>query len=275
MPVYEPQLIHRDFYPGNIVWRHARCSGMVDSANARHVPSRGTKPSVDQTFGRAFDTEIAYRTDTVCPDVGELSWGWSVVDPLTGVSGNTRMSGGARGDRVKAMEIKYAINEVVTRYCRGVDRADWELVRSCYHADAIDSHTGAFHGTRDEFVEFAKVATADSVVMNHCVLNHLISIEGPDVAASETYALTFYAIRNHDGTVLDNMHLVRYLDRFACRDSAWLIAERVVVTDWERTRSVVPPPERPGTIHGVRGPADPSFGFLPHGVAPSFQPAVP
>ena len=25
------------------------------------------------------------------------------------------------------------------RYCRGVDRRDYELIRSCYHPDAIDN----------------------------------------------------------------------------------------------------------------------------------------
>ena len=34
---------------------------------------------------------------------------------------------------------KQALYEVVARYCRGVDRADEELVRSAYHPDAIET----------------------------------------------------------------------------------------------------------------------------------------
>jgi len=29
------------------------------------------------------------------------------------------------------------IRNVLTRYCRGIDRIDMELVRSCYHPDAV------------------------------------------------------------------------------------------------------------------------------------------
>ena len=33
-----------------------------------------------------------------------------------------------------------AIKKVHLRYCRGIDRMDWDLIRSCYHPDAIDDH---------------------------------------------------------------------------------------------------------------------------------------
>ena len=32
------------------------------------------------------------------------------------------------------------IRELLTRYCRGVDRMDAELIASAYHPDAIDEH---------------------------------------------------------------------------------------------------------------------------------------
>ncbi|MEY3566868.1 MAG: hypothetical protein RLZ19_882, partial [Actinomycetota bacterium] len=37
------------------------------------------------------------------------------------------------------------IRDVVYRYARGVDRRDFDLVRSCYHPDATDDH-GPFTG---------------------------------------------------------------------------------------------------------------------------------
>ena len=46
---------------------------------------------------------------------------------------------------------RQAILDCLTRYGRGVDRFDRELVLSAYHPDAIDDH-GAFVGTREEFI---------------------------------------------------------------------------------------------------------------------------
>ena len=67
---------------------------------------------------------------------------------------------------------KQAVHECVLRYCRGIDRMDAELVRSCYHADATDEH-GAFLGTRDVFVDWVMDAIAQFTVTMHVVANHL------------------------------------------------------------------------------------------------------
>ncbi|WP_268959227.1 nuclear transport factor 2 family protein [Paraburkholderia elongata] len=51
---------------------------------------------------------------------------------------------------------KAEIREVHTRYCRGIDRMDFDLVRSCYHPDAIDRH-GAYEGGVEGFIESSRV----------------------------------------------------------------------------------------------------------------------
>ena len=91
---------------------------------------------------------------------------------------------------------KQEITDVVYRYARGIDRLDFELVKSCYHPDAYDDH-GAFKGSVDEFVE----ATAET--------------EGKD-----------------------DVFGIRYVDRFEKRDDRWLIAHRVVATEWRRVDPV-------------------------------------
>jgi aminoglycoside phosphotransferase (APT) family kinase protein len=39
MPSYRPVFIHRDFHPGNVLWRKGRCMGIVDWANACGGPA--------------------------------------------------------------------------------------------------------------------------------------------------------------------------------------------------------------------------------------------
>ncbi|SDZ41729.1 hypothetical protein SAMN05216215_10714 [Saccharopolyspora shandongensis] len=48
------------------------------------------------------------------------------------------------------------IYEVQCRYCRGIDRLDLELVRSCYHPGAVDHHV-SFDGDRDQFIAWLDV----------------------------------------------------------------------------------------------------------------------
>ena len=85
---------------------------------------------------------------------------------------------------------KQAIHEVVLRYCRGIDRMDEAVVRGCYHPDATDTH-GAFHGTIDEFVEWAFRLLGRYAATMHLVANHLSTIAG-DVAVAETYGISHH-----------------------------------------------------------------------------------
>ncbi|MBR8103528.1 nuclear transport factor 2 family protein, partial [Burkholderia multivorans] len=46
---------------------------------------------------------------------------------------------------------KDQIRGVMLRYARGVDRRDWECVRSAFFEDCHDDHAD-FKGTRDAFI---------------------------------------------------------------------------------------------------------------------------
>lgn len=39
MPPYRPVFLHRDFHPGNVLWAHGRCSGVVDWTDACRGPA--------------------------------------------------------------------------------------------------------------------------------------------------------------------------------------------------------------------------------------------
>jgi hypothetical protein len=153
-----------------------------------------------------------------------------------------------RDPAVQRLLDRQEIADVVLRYCRGIDRLDLELVRSCYHPDATDEH-GTFTGTRDEYVEWvAGIVTRFTGTM-HVVANQLIDVDG-DVATSETYGVAY-----HWGEPLDDARRnfttgFRYVDRFERRDGTWRIARRVAAREWTHVvpaeQQLVIPPERDG-----------------------------
>jgi hypothetical protein len=149
---------------------------------------------------------------------------------------------------------KQAIYEVVLRYCRGIDRLDMELVRSCYHPGAIDHHTG-FDGERDEFVIWVERALRRLAGSMHMVGNHLVDLDG-DVGRSETYCTAFHLA---DPAVPETVNIttgLRYVDRFERRHGEWRIAERFAVREWTRLEPDQRPADPAEGPVGVRGRAD-------------------
>ena len=124
------------------------------------------------------------------------------------------------------------IRRVLYRYCRGVDRLDLDLVRSCYWPDATDDH-GAFKGTVDEFIDWIGRLLPRNDVTTHQLTNILIEEAGDGVAHVETYGMadhqTLGGPDEHNSTIC-----FRYLDRFERRDGEWRIAERFCTTEWVR-----------------------------------------
>jgi hypothetical protein len=125
-----------------------------------------------------------------------------------------------------------AIRVVLLRYCRGVDRMDRALVRSCYHDDAIDDH-GTFRGTADEYVEWAFRLLSRYRTTMHFVGNMLIEPDEADGdrAFAETYGIAMH--RSDDPDPRRNLRIgFRYIDRFERRAGEWRIAQRVCTTEW-------------------------------------------
>ena len=133
---------------------------------------------------------------------------------------------------IAALLAKREIEEVVLRYCRGIDRLDRELVRSCYHPDATDSH-GSFTGGVEEFLDWAWQLLARYDRTMHYVGNVLVELAG-DAAVAESYGVA----RHTSPDPRPQWNLVtgfRYLDRFERRaDGVWRIARRIAVTEWSR-----------------------------------------
>jgi 3-phenylpropionate/cinnamic acid dioxygenase small subunit len=143
------------------------------------------------------------------------------------------------------------IRTVLYRYCRGVDRNDWGLLRACYHPGAVDEH-GRYNGEIDGFVAWLQAELPRYESTMHLVGNALIEIDG-DHAHVESYCVAYHRLRPDDeGRVFDRTVWVRYLDEFARIDGAWRINHRRCVYEFIRTdpvseASVLGPAYRRGT----------------------------
>jgi hypothetical protein len=120
------------------------------------------------------------------------------------------------------------ICDVVTNYCRGVDRFDRDLLMTVFHDDALIDQ-GVFVGDKHDFWNFAHgMHSTHHHVTQHYVANHSCQIDG-DVAHAETYF--FYAALNKRGAPF-SMIGGRYLDRLEKREGKWAIAERLTLGGW-------------------------------------------
>ena len=134
---------------------------------------------------------------------------------------------GAEIAALRQMIDRQAIVDCISRYSRGVDRADEELLRSSYHPDAVEDH-GAYIGNVDGLIEYLASVHAPFAGYQRFITNHTIEIEC-DVAHAESY---FLCILRRDGADKLFASGGRYTDRLERRNGEWLIANRVVVLEW-------------------------------------------
>lgn len=141
-------------------------------------------------------------------------------------------------DRERALDellIKQEIRDVMMRYARGVNRLDTDLVRSCFHPDAIEKHGPYFGATSAWAADLADQLRQTFQFTFHLLGNSLIEIDG-NRAAHETYFIGYHRFHpDQAGAQTDVLFGGRYLAVNESRDGGpWLIAERTVVHDWSR-----------------------------------------
>ena len=142
----------------------------------------------------------------------------------------------ADSTKLEKLIARQEIADVIYRYARGIDRLDFDLVRSCYHPDAYDDH-GGLAGNVDEFIAAAKDFLMRWTATQHFMGNMLIEVNDP-MARAETYAVAYHRREDADGNGKDDVFGIRYVDRFERRDDEWRIAHRVIATEWRRVDSL-------------------------------------
>jgi hypothetical protein len=165
---------------------------------------------------------------------------------------------------------KLEIRETLSRWCRGLDRADAALMSSAYHADAVDDH-GPF--------QYTGLTAAEDYIDRHVrgrkrhlhtTVGETISVQG-DLAACESYFVAYLVSGDPDHPDDPSAELLRvfggrYLDRFERRNGHWKIARRKMILEWITEAPSLPidgsgrPPS--GEYEGRRSPEDPSYAWL-------------
>jgi hypothetical protein len=153
-----------------------------------------------------------------------------------------------------------AIRDVQIRYCRAVDRMDFDLLRSCFHPDASADY-GFFKGGVDAFVEMAVKELAAFTGTVHFTGNQLVEVDGDRAWAEHYTTATHRCPADENGPLRDYVAIVRYVDRMERRDGDWRIARRILILDSSRTDPV--PDLGPGARSkgARRDRSDPSYSL--------------
>lgn len=175
-------------------------------------------------------------------------------------------------DQARLAELlpKQEIVELLYRYCRGVDRLDMEMVRSCYHPDATDSH-GTFEGTVDEYLVWSERLLRRYTGSVHMVMNVLVEIDSEPVVSASHGTVQWarseaHGIARHwteGGPPELNLSVgFRFIDDVSRRNSGpWLISRRMATTEWVREEQFRPFDER--FLRGSRDRSDPVYAPRP------------
>lgn len=174
------------------------------------------------------------------------------------------------GLRLRLLEDRQSILDLVYLYCRGLDRLDEPTLCSVYHDDATeDRGEGVFVGPAHEMARLAmgQLRTAYAA-SQHFIGNVLIDVAG-DVAFGEAYFQAYHRYAERpDRPPVELIMAGRYLDRFERRGGTWKIAHRKMLNDWSRTQPVADPwlQRHPGAHRSVRAISDCRLGHSEGGV---------
>jgi hypothetical protein len=142
---------------------------------------------------------------------------------------------GAQRMKLEELIDRAEIQDVLTRYTRGLDRVQMDLVRAAFHHDAwVQFPEDVYVGPADGFCDFLAREMPLFVRTRHHIGNILIELDG-DVAFVETYLNA-----DHEATSFHKWNAAfvtlwaRYIDRFEKRDGVWKIAKRTLLIDWMR-----------------------------------------
>jgi hypothetical protein len=155
---------------------------------------------------------------------------------------------------------RIAIEDVLYKHSRGVDRADGELLKSAYWPDAEVAY-GGFNGPAHTFCEALPSSIKRYAATAHRVTNISIDFHGDD-AVVESYVTAYHYLAVEDGVDTEMTYVGRYVDHMQRRDQVWKILLRRVVMEWNQNLTASALFEGPtfsALARGGRAPDDPLY----------------
>ncbi|MCB1675834.1 MAG: nuclear transport factor 2 family protein [Halioglobus sp.] len=160
---------------------------------------------------------------------------------------------------------RMAIQQLVCKYSRAIDRRDYALLKSLYAEGSMDEHGGMFSGSGAQYVDWVSTLLENSGHTSHQILNHMIELDG-NYAEGEVYTCNVHIMENAEGEAVNVSTGSRYLDKYTKSDCGWQFLHRKTVADYTLT---LPVPTDPLAIELRRGTPvagvkqrDPSYGFF-------------
>jgi hypothetical protein len=125
------------------------------------------------------------------------------------------------------------VTQLVYRYAQGIDRRDWDQVRSCFADDAV-AHGSRTSAPIDEYLAVLRPGVEYFPTTMHFMGNQIVELDG-DTAHVETYATAYHWKAEPAGDEHpENLVVgVRYHDTLARRGDGWTITGRQVSPDWK------------------------------------------
>ena len=124
------------------------------------------------------------------------------------------------------------IARVPRTYSRGIDRRDWDFVRSCFADDALIEGSRATAPV-DDYIAQLRPGVEYFPVTMHFMGNQVIDLDG-DTGEVDTYAVAYHwKSEQAGGEHPENLVVgVRYHDTVVRNGDGWLISRRHVDPDW-------------------------------------------
>jgi hypothetical protein len=158
-------------------------------------------------------------------------------------------------------EARTRIQDTLLRFCRGVDRKDWDMLLSAFHEDASDDHGWVSGSPSRDLVPALRERHRDVEHSSHMITNVSCDFLSANNARVESYGLVSQRSAPDDsGKVRRMQATVRYVDHLERRGRGedWLIATRVLVYgDSVVTVLDAPFTPAPGSVVQRRDGSDP------------------